>query len=138
MTLGRMTGVDEDIPNNEDSTSTRRKIPKWTTKQNLSDSLFMINHAIVVSARPMGGMRLKRKLKKGKGDACLEVVNEEWNDFKQLKEKELENLEKNCQETEEANKLKKMEMVMKLSENEHLNDWSKKLLEKLNHELFGN
>ncbi|KAL9293233.1 hypothetical protein AtEden1_Chr3g0190791 [Arabidopsis thaliana] len=35
MTLGRMTGVDEDIPNNEDSTSTRRKIPKWTTKQNL-------------------------------------------------------------------------------------------------------
>ena len=100
---------------------------------NASDS-----NSIWSSARPMGGMRLKRKLKKGKGDACLEVVNEEWNDFKQLKEKELENLEKNCQETEEANKLKKMEMVMKLSENEHLNDWSKKLLEKLNHELFGN
>ncbi|BAB02257.1 unnamed protein product [Arabidopsis thaliana] len=38
MTLGRMTGVDEDIPNNEDSTSTRRKIPKWTTKQNLQCS----------------------------------------------------------------------------------------------------
>jgi len=35
MTLGGMTGADEDIPNNEDSTSTRRKSPKWTTKQNL-------------------------------------------------------------------------------------------------------
>jgi hypothetical protein len=35
MTLGGMTGADEDIPNNEDSTSTRRKSRKWTTKQNL-------------------------------------------------------------------------------------------------------
>ncbi len=87
----------------------------------------------------MGRDASKKKVKKkGKGDACLVVVNEEWNDFKQLKEKELENLEKNCQETEEANKLKKMEMFMKLFESEHLNDWSKKLLEKLNYEIFGN
>ncbi|VYS59040.1 unnamed protein product [Arabidopsis thaliana] len=83
---------------------------------NASDS-----NSVGSSARPMGRDASKKKVKK-----------------KQLKEKELENLEKICQETEEANKLKKMEMFMKLSENEHLNDWSKKLLEKLNHKLFGN
>ncbi|ANM64994.1 hypothetical protein AT3G29637 [Arabidopsis thaliana] len=79
MTLGGMTGADEDIPNNEDSTSTRRKSPKWTTKQNLvggktgsgssgskrahnpnaSDS-----NSVGSSARPMGRDASKKKVKK--------------------------------------------------------------------------
>ena len=75
----------------------------------------------------------------------MESVNEEWNEFKQYTEKELERLEKIAMRQEEANhllkestKAKKMKMFMKLSSKEHLDDWSKKLLEKLGRDLFGN
>jgi len=54
-------------------------------------------------------------------------------------------LEKIAMRQEEANhllkestKAKKMKMFMKLSSKEHLDDWSKKLLEKLGRDLFGN
>jgi hypothetical protein len=75
----------------------------------------------------------------------LESVNEEWNEFKQFKENELERLDKIAMRQQEANQLlkqsteaKKMKMFMKLSSKEHLDDRSKELLEKLGHDLFGN
>ncbi|KAG7572556.1 hypothetical protein ISN44_As09g009170 [Arabidopsis suecica] len=76
---------------------------------------------------------------------ALEGINKEWNEFKQFKEQEFERLGKITLRQEETNLLmkekteaKKMKMFMKLSAKEHLNDESKELLEKLNHDLFGN
>ena len=73
------------------------------------------------------------------------MVNEEWNEFKQFKEQELERLDKIAKRQEEANQLmkektqaKKMKMFMKRREKEHLDDKNKQLLEKLSHDLFGN
>ncbi|XP_024010159.1 uncharacterized protein LOC112085230 [Eutrema salsugineum] len=94
--------------------------------------------------RPMGrDGATKKSKKKGRGIA-LEVVNEEWNKFKQFKEQELEQLDKITMKQKEANQqlnertqAKKIKMFMKLSEKEHLDDQSKKLLEKLGHDLFG-
>ena len=75
----------------------------------------------------------------------METVNEEWNEYKQFKEQELERLEKIAKTQEEANRLikektqtKKMKMFLKLSEKEHLDEKNKQLLEKLSNDLFGN
>ncbi|AES62594.2 hypothetical protein MTR_1g101850 [Medicago truncatula] len=80
-----------------------------------------------------GGMQLKKGRKKSKG-ATLESVNEEWNEFKQCKEKKLEQLDKIVMRQEEGNQLlrestdaKKMKMFVKLSSKEHLDDRSKEL-----------
>ncbi|KAL9681442.1 hypothetical protein QQ045_013225 [Rhodiola kirilowii] len=72
------------------------------------------------------------------------MVSEEWKEFKQFKEQELERLDKIAIRQEEANQLmkertkaKKMKMFMKLSSKEHLDGKSKELLEKLSNDLFG-
>jgi len=61
-------------------------------------------------------------------------VNEEWNEFKQYKEKELERLDKISMRQEEGNQLlkesidaKKMKMFVKISSKEYLGDRSKEL-----------
>ncbi|CAH8263760.1 unnamed protein product [Arabidopsis lyrata] len=76
---------------------------------------------------------------------ALEVVNKEWNEYKQFKEQELERLDKITMTQEETNLLmkertqaKKMKMFMKLSGEEHFDDQSKELLEKLNEDIFKN
>ncbi|CAE5980660.1 unnamed protein product [Arabidopsis arenosa] len=97
------------------------------------------------STRPMGRDAAKKKAKKkGKG-AALEVVNEEWNEFKQLKMQELARLNNIAMLQRETNELikektqaKKMKMYLKLTEKEHLDDKGKELLQKLSHDLFGN
>ncbi|CAE6013512.1 unnamed protein product [Arabidopsis arenosa] len=86
----------------------------------------------------------KRKYFK-RDHVALEVVNKEWNEFKQFKEQELERLDKITMRQEETNLImkerteaKKMKMFMKLSEEEHLDDYSKELLKKLNDDIFRN
>ncbi|XP_058754928.1 uncharacterized protein LOC131628088 [Vicia villosa] len=102
------------------------------------------SNSVGSSARPMGRDAAKKRVKKSKG-AALESINEEWNEYKQFKEKELERLDKIAMRQEEANQLlkenieaKKMKMFMKLSSKDHLDDQSKELLEKLGKDLFGN
>ncbi|XP_058762812.1 glutathione S-transferase T3-like [Vicia villosa] len=113
---------------------------KRVHESDVSDS-----NSVGSSARPMGRDAAKKKGKKKSKGATLESVNEEWNEFKQFKEKELERLDKIAMRQEEANQLlkenteaKKMKMFMKLSSKEHLDDRSKELLEKLGRDLFGN
>ncbi|RHN62064.1 hypothetical protein MtrunA17_Chr4g0043361 [Medicago truncatula] len=103
------------------------------------------SNSVGSSARPMRRDVAKKKGKKKSKGAALESVNEEWNEFKQYKEKELELLNQIAMRQEEANQLlkestevKKMKMFMKLSSREHLDVRSKELLEKLGCDLFGN
>ncbi|KAK2421375.1 hypothetical protein QL285_032012 [Trifolium repens] len=58
--------------------------------------------------------------------------------FRQFKEKELERLDKIRETQQEANHLRKMEIYLKLSSEEHLNDRKKEMLKKLEQELFDN
>ncbi|KEH17577.1 hypothetical protein MTR_0007s0250 [Medicago truncatula] len=129
ITLGGMTGANEVTPNSEDSTPNRKKNQKleirWTTEQNLETA--------------------KKKGKKKSKEDFLELVDDKWAEFKQFKEKELEQLDKIALIQQEANQLmkesthaKKMKMYIKLSSEEHFDDRKKKLLEKLGQELFGN
>ncbi|KEH33886.1 hypothetical protein MtrunA17_Chr3g0099681 [Medicago truncatula] len=97
------------------------------------------------SARPMGREAAKNKGKKKSKEAALEVVDNEWVEFKQFKEKELERLDKIALMQLEINQLmkerthtKKMKMYLKLSSKEHLDDRKKEMLGKLGQELFGN
>jgi len=97
------------------------------------------------SARPMGRETAKKKGKKKSKDVALEEVEKEWVEFKELKEEEIEQLKELTLVKQEKNKLmkekteaKKMKMYLKLSSEEHLDDRKKELLEKLEHELFGN
>ena len=93
----------------------------------------------------MGSDTAKKKAKKkGKG-ASLEVVNEEWNEFKEFKAQELDRLDKIVMMQNEATQLikektqaKKMKMFIKLTKKENLDDKSKELLQKLSQYLFGN
>jgi len=71
-------------------------------------------------------------------------VEKEWVEFKQFKEKELEQLKELTLVQQETKKLmkekteaKKMKLYLKLSSEEHLDDRKKELLEKLERELFG-
>ena len=134
---------------------------KRTHDSDASDS-----NSVGSTARPMGRDATKKKAKKkGKGVA-LEVVNEDFNEFKQIKAQEFERLEKLPMLQEEANQRrkeaiqrqveanqrqneanllmkektrpKKMKMWLKLSEKEHLNDKSKEMFQQLSDELFGN
>jgi len=75
----------------------------------------------------------------------LEEVEKEWVEFKELKEQEIEQLKELTLVKKEKNKLmkektdaKKMKMYLKLRSEEHLDDRKKKLLERLERELFGN
>ncbi|KAL9665146.1 hypothetical protein QQ045_020557 [Rhodiola kirilowii] len=111
------------------------------------------SNSVGSSARPMGREAAKKKGKKKSKGAALEAVDEqEWAEFKHIKEKELERLnhlalrqaEAN-QKQEEANQLmkernmaKKMKLYMKLSSKENPDDRHKELLERLGQELFGN
>ncbi|EFH60166.1 hypothetical protein ARALYDRAFT_899779 [Arabidopsis lyrata subsp. lyrata] len=97
------------------------------------------------STRPMGRDAAKKKAKKKGKSAALEVVNKEWNEFKQLKTQELDRLNNIAMLQRETNELikektqaKKMKMYLKLTEKEHLDDKGKELLQKLSHDLFGN
>ena len=72
-------------------------------------------------------------------------MEKELVEFKELKEHEIEQLKELTFVKQEKNKLmrektevKKMKMYLKLSSEEHLDDRKKELLEKLEHELFGN
>jgi len=72
-------------------------------------------------------------------------VEKELVEFKELKEHEIEQLKELTFVKQEKNKLmrektevKKMKVYLKLSSEEHLDDRKKELLEKLEHELFGN
>jgi hypothetical protein len=99
------------------------------------------------SARPMGREAAK---KKGKGkkkskDAGFEEVEQEWVQFKEMKVQEMEHfkeytekMEKYTAVQQEKNKLKKMDMYIKLTSQEHLDDRKKKMVENLERELFGN
>ena len=113
---------------------------KRSRESDASDS-----NSVGSSALPMGREASKKKGKKKSKGAALETVNEEWNEYKQFKEKELERLDKIAKTQEEANRLmkekteaKKMKMFLKLSEKEHLDDKNKQLLEKFSNDLFGN
>ena len=71
-------------------------------------------------------------------------MEKEWVEFKQFKEKELEQLKELTLVQQETKKLmkekteaKKMKLYLKLSSEEHLDDRKKELLEKLERELFG-
>ncbi|XP_010501927.1 PREDICTED: glutathione S-transferase T3-like [Camelina sativa] len=118
---------------------------KRTHDSDASDS-----NSVGSSARPMGKDATKKAKKKGKG-AVLEVVNEEFNVYKKLKEQELKRLdnismmqEEAIQKQEESNIVMKektramnTKMWMKLSEKNCLNDNERKLMQKLSYELFG-
>ncbi|XP_048600146.1 glutathione S-transferase T3-like [Brassica napus] len=123
------------------------------------------SNSVGSTARPMGRDAAKKKAKKKGKSVALEVVNEDFNEFKQIKAQEFERLEKLAmlqeeanerrkeaiqrqeeanQRQEEANQLmkektraKKMKMWLKLSEKEHLNDQSNELFQQLSYELFG-
>jgi len=93
----------------------------------------------------MGREAAKKKGKKKSKEASLEEVEKEWVEFKQFKEQELEQLKELTLVQQEKNKLmkekteaKKMKLYLQLSAEEHLDDQRKKLLEKLERELFGN
>jgi hypothetical protein len=103
------------------------------------------SNTIGSSGRPMGREAAKKKGKKKSKEAALENFDNEMSSFRQFKEKELERLDKiretqyKLRETQqEANHLKKMEMYLKLSSEEHLNDRKKEMLKKLEEELFDN
>ncbi|XP_045810519.1 uncharacterized protein LOC123904982 [Trifolium pratense] len=76
------------------------------------------------------GRQLKKRVKKSKETS--EVVEKEWTEFKQLREKELEQMEKMTLMQQEANKVEKMKLYLQLSSD----DRKKKMLEKLAQELF--
>ena len=101
-------------------------------------------------------MQQRKKAKKKGKCAALELVNEDFIEHKQIKAQELERLEKLAMLQEESNqrrkeatrrqeeanqfmkkttRTKKINMWLKLSEKEHLNDQSK---ERFQNELFGN
>jgi len=93
----------------------------------------------------MGREAAKKKGKKKIKEDALEVVVKEWVEYKQLKEKEPEQLNKLAlvqQETnqlmKEKNEAKKMKLYLKLSSEELLDDRKKVRLEKLERELFEN
>ncbi|CAH8262327.1 unnamed protein product [Arabidopsis lyrata] len=173
MALGGMSSVHEAIPNEEDSTPARTRSSKWTTEQNLwlairdqphygselrgntgsgssgskraHESDASDANSVGSSTRPMGRDAAKKKAKKKGKSAALEVVNKEWNEFKQLKTQELDRLNNIAMLQRETNELikektqaKKMKMYLKLTEKEHLDDKGKELLQKLSHDLFGN
>ncbi|CAA7027586.1 unnamed protein product [Microthlaspi erraticum] len=111
-------GLNETAPIAEDSTRTRRRSSKWTTDQNLvggntgsqssgskraNPSDASDSNSIGSTVRPMGRDAAKKKAKKKGKSASLEVSNEHWNEFKQLKEQELEQLDKIVMRQEEAN-----------------------------------
>ncbi|GAA0168473.1 hypothetical protein LIER_23183 [Lithospermum erythrorhizon] len=100
------------------------------------------SNSVGSSDRPIGREAAKKGKKKSK-EAVLEAVNDEWVEFKQFKEKELERLDKIASRQEEANQLmkertmdKNMKMFMKLSSKENLDDQHKEILEWLSQELF--
>ena len=65
------------------------------------------SNSVESSAHPMGRDTAKKRVKKKSNGAALESVNEEWNEFKLFKEKELERLDKIAMRQEEANQLLK-------------------------------
>ena len=103
------------------------------------------SNSVGSSARLMGREAAKKKGKKKIKEDALEVVVKEWVEYKQLKEKEPEQLNKLAlvqQETnqlmKEKNEAKKMKLYLKLSSEELLDDQKKVRLEKLERELFEN
>ncbi|XP_010436666.1 PREDICTED: glutathione S-transferase T3-like [Camelina sativa] len=116
----------------------------------IHDSDASDSNSVGSSARPMGRDAAKKAKKKGKG-TVLEVVNEEFNVYKKLKEQELKRLdnismmqEEAIRKQEESNIVMKektravnTKMWMKLSEKNCLNDKERKLMQKLSYELFG-
>ena len=91
------------------------------------------SNSVGSSARPIGREVAK---KKGKKKAATEVVDKECNEYKQMKEKEMEQLAMIVSNQREKNKLKKMKMYLKLSSDENLDDVKKAMMETLAKELF--
>jgi hypothetical protein len=96
------------------------------------------SNSVGSSARPMGREAAKKKGKKKSKEAALEALETDWSSSRQFKEKEFERLNKINSTQQEANQLRKMELYLKLSSEEHLNDRKKDMLKKLEQELFDN
>ncbi|WJX87761.1 hypothetical protein P8452_69919 [Trifolium repens] len=77
------------------------------------------------------GRQLTKKGKKKSKEVALEALDNEWSSFGQFNEKELERLDKISLTQQEANQLRKMELYLKLSSEEYLNDRNKEMLKKL-------
>jgi hypothetical protein len=89
-------------------------------------------------ARPMGREAAKKKAKKKSKEPAVEVVEKEFVEYTQVKEKEVAQLEKLALIQQESIQLRKMELYAKLCSEENLDDRRKQLLMKLSQELFGN
>ncbi|GAA0184422.1 hypothetical protein LIER_31710 [Lithospermum erythrorhizon] len=171
MTLGGMSGVNVETPQNDEKTRrTRKKNNKWTTEQNLvllsgwikfgtdigvntgsdgsgtkrsRETNIGDSTSIGSISRPIGRDASKKKGKgkssrRGKVEA-LEIVEEDWDEYKQFKDKEFERLDKIVlAQQEERRAYQEMKLFMKLSVKEHLDDYNKQLLEMLKVELFDN
>ncbi|RID65614.1 hypothetical protein BRARA_D00798 [Brassica rapa] len=81
MTLGGISGVNEATLGADSSASATRKSVKWTTEQNLV-LLSGDSNSVGSTARPMGRDAAKKKAKKKGKSVALEVVNEDFNEFK--------------------------------------------------------
>ncbi len=68
----------------------------------------------------------------------MEMVDKDFESFREIKLQEIEQLASISSNQKEKNKIKKMEMYLKLMSEENLNDGKKALLEVLTQELFHN
>jgi hypothetical protein len=94
------------------------------------------------SVRPIGREAAK---KKGKKKSAMEVVDKDWDDYRIMREKEVKHLariasnqEEKNKTLKEKNKLKKMDLYLKLTSDENLDDRKKAMLDSLTQELFPN
>ncbi|PNX71202.1 hypothetical protein L195_g027073 [Trifolium pratense] len=93
------------------------------------------SNSVESSTRPIGREAAK---KKGKKKSAMEVVDQDWDNYRIMKEKEMEQLARIVSNQQEKNKLKKMSLYLKLSSNENLDDRKKAMLDSLAQELFPN
>jgi hypothetical protein len=68
----------------------------------------------------------------------MEMVDKDFESFREIKLQEIEQLASISSNQKEKNKIKKMEMYLKLMSEENLNDGKKALLDVLTQELFHN
>jgi hypothetical protein len=94
------------------------------------------SNSVGSTARPMGREAAKKKAKKKSKDGGVEEVAKEWVQFKQIRETEIEQMKELTLVKKEKNQLKRMEMYLKLRDEEHLDDEKKNLLEMLKRQLF--
>ncbi|XP_048600567.1 glutathione S-transferase T3-like [Brassica napus] len=74
----------------EGNTSSTSNGSKRSQESDANDSNSVGSNSVGSSALPMGREAVKKKGKKKSKGASLETVNEEWNEYKQFKEQEME------------------------------------------------